>query len=32
LRSARGAFDALLGRAGLEDMLDSLFSGFCVGK
>lgn len=32
LRNARGAFDRLLGRAGVEDMLDSLFARFCIGK
>lgn len=32
LRLARGAIDALTGRAGTEDMLDRLFSGFCIGK
>ncbi|MET0371974.1 MAG: tRNA uridine-5-carboxymethylaminomethyl(34) synthesis GTPase MnmE [Sphingobium sp.] len=32
LRAARGAIDALTGRAGTEDMLDRLFAGFCIGK
>ena len=32
LRLARRAIDALTGRAGTEDMLDRLFSGFCIGK
>lgn len=32
LRLARGAIDALTGQAGTEDMLDRLFSGFCIGK
>lgn len=32
LRQARGALDVLSGRAGTEDMLDRLFSGFCIGK
>lgn len=32
LRQARLAIDALTGRAGTEDMLDRLFSGFCIGK
>lgn len=32
LRSARGAFDRLTGRAGVEDVLDALFSRFCLGK
>jgi tRNA modification GTPase len=32
LRQARGAFDRLTGRAGVEDVLDALFSRFCLGK
>lgn len=32
LRSARGAFDRLVGRTGVEDMLDGLFGQFCIGK
>jgi len=32
LRVARMAFDRLTGRAGLEDVLDALFSRFCLGK
>ena len=32
LRRARGGFDRLTGRAGVEDVLDSLFSRFCLGK
>ena len=32
LREARAALDRLTGRAGVEDMLDALFGGFCVGK
>jgi len=32
LRLARVAFDALLGRAATEDMLDALFGRFCIGK
>jgi tRNA modification GTPase len=32
LRLARGAFDRLTGRAGIEDVLDTLFSRFCLGK
>ena len=32
LRLARIAFDRLLGRASTEDMLDTLFSRFCIGK
>lgn len=32
LRLARRAFDALTGRAATEDMLDSLFGRFCIGK
>ena len=32
LRAARGAFDRLTGRAGVEDLLDALFGRFCLGK
>lgn len=32
LRQARRAIDALTGQAGTEDMLDRLFSDFCIGK
>jgi tRNA modification GTPase len=32
LRQARGAFDRLTGRAGVEDVLDALFGRFCLGK
>lgn len=32
LRVARSAFDRLLGRAATEDMLDTLFGRFCIGK
>jgi tRNA modification GTPase len=32
LRQARVALDRVTGRAGVEDMLDSLFSRFCIGK
>jgi tRNA modification GTPase len=32
LRIARSAFDRLTGRAGVEDVLDALFSRFCLGK
>jgi tRNA modification GTPase len=32
LRHARGAFDRLTGRAGVEDVLDTLFGRFCLGK
>jgi tRNA modification GTPase len=32
LRSARVAFDRLTGQAGVEDVLDALFSRFCLGK
>jgi tRNA modification GTPase len=32
LRLARAAFDRLTGRAGVEDLLDALFSRFCLGK
>lgn len=32
LRGARSAFERLTGRAGTEEMLDSLFGRFCIGK
>jgi tRNA modification GTPase len=32
LRQGRSAFDRLTGRAGVEDLLDALFSRFCLGK
>ena len=32
LRVGRSAFDRLLGRATTEDMLDTLFGRFCIGK
>jgi len=32
LRRARFAMDRLTGRAGVEDLLDSLFARFCLGK
>jgi len=32
LRAARNAFDRLTGRAGVEDVLDAIFSRFCLGK
>jgi tRNA modification GTPase len=32
LRTARAAFDALTGRSATEDMLDTLFGRFCIGK
>ena len=32
LRIARRSFDALLGGASTEDMLDALFGRFCIGK
>lgn len=32
LRVARMAFDRLIGRSSTEDMLDSLFGRFCIGK
>jgi tRNA modification GTPase len=32
LRTARRAFDAITGRAGVEAMLDALFARFCIGK
>jgi len=32
LRDARGAFDRLTGRAGVEDVFDAVFARFCLGK
>lgn len=32
LRMARLALDRITGRAGVEDMLDTLFGSFCIGK
>jgi tRNA modification GTPase len=32
LRCARNAFDAITGRAGVEELLDALFGRFCIGK
>ncbi|MEO7654842.1 MAG: tRNA uridine-5-carboxymethylaminomethyl(34) synthesis GTPase MnmE [Sphingomicrobium sp.] len=32
IRAARAAFDRCTGRAGIEDVLDRLFSRFCLGK
>ena len=32
LRSARVAFDRLTGRAGINDVIDALFTRFCLGK
>jgi tRNA modification GTPase len=32
LRGARTALDRVAGRAGVEDMLDTLFGRFCIGK
>jgi tRNA modification GTPase len=32
LRHARIALDRITGRAGVEDMLDTLFGRFCIGK
>jgi tRNA modification GTPase len=32
LRFARGAFDRLTGKAGVEEVLDALFGRFCLGK
>ncbi len=32
LRIARNALDRLVGRVGVEDVLDTLFGNFCVGK
>lgn len=31
-RSARVAFDRLTGKAGIEDVIDALFTRFCLGK
>ncbi len=32
LRVCRSAFDRLIGHSGIEDMLDTLFGRFCIGK
>lgn len=32
LREARAGLDRLVGRTGVEDMLDALFGRFCIGK
>lgn len=32
LRSARSEFDAMTGRAGIEDLFDAVFGRFCLGK
>jgi len=32
LREVLGALEALIGRVGVEDVLDSVFSRFCLGK
>ncbi|MDT0681482.1 tRNA uridine-5-carboxymethylaminomethyl(34) synthesis GTPase MnmE [Roseicyclus sp. F158] len=32
LRNAAHALDCLLGRIGVEDLLDKIFSSFCIGK
>jgi tRNA modification GTPase len=32
LRGARNVLDRLTGQAGVEDVLDSLFARFCIGK
>jgi len=32
LRLARTRLDQLIGQSGVEDMLDALFGGFCIGK
>lgn len=32
LRQARTSLDGITGRAGVEDMLDTLFGRFCIGK
>jgi tRNA modification GTPase len=32
LRSSIRALEALVGRIGVEDLLDEIFSSFCLGK
>jgi tRNA modification GTPase len=32
IRIARAAIDSITGRSGVENMLDALFGGFCIGK
>ena len=32
LRIAVGSLDSLVGRVGVEDLLDEIFSSFCIGK
>ena len=32
LRLARTKLDAITGKSGVEDMLDTLFGAFCIGK
>ncbi len=32
LRNTRGSFDALLGRTATDEVLDTLFARFCIGK
>ena len=32
VRSAIGALDSLIGQVGVEDILDEIFSSFCLGK
>jgi tRNA modification GTPase len=32
LRQTRASLDRITGRAGVDDMLDALFAGFCIGK
>jgi tRNA modification GTPase len=32
LRIARSAIDRISGRAGVEELLDTLFGRFCLGK
>ena len=32
LRTVRMAFDMMIGYTSTEEMLDTLFSGFCIGK
>jgi len=32
IRNATGALDSVVGRTGIEDILDEIFSRFCIGK
>ncbi len=32
IRAATSALDSLIGRIGVEDVLDEVFSSFCLGK